>query len=337
MTTASAVTCEACQSVIGRDDLFCEACGSDVPGGIGSPRTGSGTSCAVCGAALGEMRPEYCLGCGTRQPSARDHLEADLHCVAAASDRGRRHSRNEDAFAISVAPDGRILAVVCDGVSTTARPDEASRAAADAGLAALLGAPGASSGADLEAAYLAARHAVRAIPEEAEELRTGAPSCTFLAAVVNGGGVRVASMGDSRAFWLPQAGEPLILTADDSWAAEQILAGAMTTEAAQGDPRSHSITRWLGRDAEPCWRPHDVAFSPQSPGRLVLCTDGLWNYADSATRLASIMPPGSPCSAARSLVAWANAQGGQDNVTVVVLDVGPPDDVGHAQQKGPAR
>ena len=326
-----------CQSEIGPDDRFCEGCGHAAPAtGIGA-RHGGGPSCAACGVAFGEVRPEYCRGCGTKQPAVRDHLEADLHGVAAASDRGRHHHRNEDAFAISVAPDGRILAVVCDGVSSTARPDQASKAAADAGLAALLRAPDAGAGRDLEAAYLAACDAVRLLPEDADEVGTGAPSCTFLAAVVTGGDVRVASMGDSRAFWLPHAGDPEVLTADDSWAAEQILAGAMTADAARGDPRSHSITRWLGRDADPCWRPHDVALSPPGPGRLVLCTDGLWNYADSATRLASVMPRGSTGSVARSLVAWANAQGGQDNVTVVVLDVGPPDDVGHAQQKGPAR
>ena len=72
-------------------------------------------------------------------------------------------------------------------------------------------------------------------------------------------------------------------------------------------------------------------------GRLVLCTDGLWNYAESAKDVASITPDGAPASVARSLVEWANAQGGQDNVTVVVIDVGSSVGDDHAQQKGPAR
>lgn len=124
---------------------------------------------------------------------------------------------------------------------------------------------------------------------------------------------------------------------DDSWAAEQVRVGAMTADAAHRDPRSHSITRWLGRDAEPEWQPHGVAFRATGRGRLVLCSDGLWNYAHSAADLAAVMPEGDAPSVARALVEWANAQGGQDNVTVVILDVGIPVDPGHAQQRGPAR
>lgn len=343
MTTASVLSCTTCQGLLGPDDHFCEACGEDtlrrgLPASglrVGND-DGGGAGCAACEGVFGGTRPEYCLGCGTRQPAGRDHVEAHLPGLAAVSDRGRRHRRNEDAFAIARAPDGRILAVVCDGVSTTARPDEASRAAADAALAAMLAPAGPNGDGDLDTAYLAARLAVHQIPREAEE-RTGAPSCTFLAAAVNGGNVRVASMGDSRAFWIPEAGEPQILTVDDSWAAEQVREKSMTAEAARRDARSHSITRWLGGDAEPEWRPHRVGFRAAGRGRLVLCSDGLWNYADGAADLASVLPAGDALTVAGALVEWANAQGGHDNVTVVILDVGHPVDGGHAQQRGPAR
>ena len=337
--TASVLSCVACQSLLGPDDHFCEACGEDtLRRGLPATPIGpdSGSRCAACGGEVGGTRPEHCLGCGTRQPAAGDHLEVELPNLAAVSDRGRRHHRNEDAFAVAQAPNGRILAVVCDGVSTTARPDEASRAAADAALTALVASAGLDGERALDAAYLAARLAVHQIPWEAEE-GTGAPSCTFLAAAVTGCDVRVASMGDSRAFWMPEAGGPQVLTVDDSWAALQVREAAMTADAARQDPRSHSITRWLGRDAEPEWRPHAVGFRAPARGRLVLCSDGLWNYADGAADLASVMPEGDAPAVARALVEWANAQGGQDNVTVVILDVGSPVDGGHAQQRGPAR
>lgn len=204
MTTASVLSCVACQSLLGPDDHFCEACGEDTPHRGLPARLGSwadgGPGCTACGGALGGTRPEYCFGCGTRQPAAGDHLEVELPGLAAVSDLGRRHRRNEDAFAVAQATDGRVLAVVCDGVSTTARPDEASRAAADAALAALVGAAGLDGeGGDLDAAYLAARLAVHQIPWEAEE-RTGAPSCTFLAAAVTAatsGSPRWATRGRS--------------------------------------------------------------------------------------------------------------------------------------------
>lgn len=325
------MACPACQSPVAPQDRFCEACGCGI-----SPvgQEAGGTGCTACGERTRGDQPEYCLSCGTKAPAVEDHLEADAGIVAAVSDRGRRHLRNEDAFAIAVAEGGRILAVVCDGVSTTARPERASRAAADAALGALVGA-GATSH-DLDGAYRAARRAVHQIPWVPEEERAGAPSCTFLAASVTGNEVRVASMGDCRAFWVPEVGEPTTLTQDDSWAAEEILAGRMTAEYLGRDPRSHAITRWLGRDAEPDWTPHLVSFSPAAAGRIVLCSDGLWNYADSADAIASVTPAGAPAPVARSLVDWANARGGQDNVTVVVLDVGPSDRT-DTRQRGPAR
>jgi len=303
MTAAHATRCVACRSVSWPGDTFCEECGHHIP---------------------------------ADEAGARHDLELGSRAVGAASDLGRRHARNEDAFATAVAPDGRVLAVVCDGVSTTATPERASRAAADAAVAAFLAAPDQESRVALEASYLAARCAVRQVPWMPEEEWAGAPSCTFLAAVVNGRDVCVGSMGDSRAFWLPEVGEPRQLTEDDSWAQEQVQAGAMTAEDAHADPHGHAITRWLGRDAAPEWMPRVVSGDHASRGRLVLCTDGLWHYAKSAADLALVMPEGDPASAALHLVEWANAQGGQDNVTVVVIDVGTAD-ADRTEQKGPER
>lgn len=74
-----------------------------------------------------------------RQDGGRGHVETDLGVVGAAvSDAGLRRRRNEDAFAIVALPPGA-AAVVCDGVATAPGSDEASRRAADAGLAVLTG------------------------------------------------------------------------------------------------------------------------------------------------------------------------------------------------------
>ncbi|NEA06025.1 serine/threonine-protein phosphatase, partial [Streptomyces sp. SID10116] len=63
--------------------------------------------CVAC--RSGRVDPDgYCENCGHAQPRERDHMEQELDTVAAVSDRGLRHHRNEDAFAISTAalPDG---------------------------------------------------------------------------------------------------------------------------------------------------------------------------------------------------------------------------------------
>src|SRR6201986_120010 len=76
-------------------------------------------------------------------PSSRDHAEVDLGPAAGVSDRGLRHHRNEDAMALAAeqAPDGpAVVAVVCDGVSSSARPDEPSQVATQAALPVLVAA-----------------------------------------------------------------------------------------------------------------------------------------------------------------------------------------------------
>ena len=97
--------------------------------------------CVACRA--GHVDPDgYCENCGHAQPRERDHMEQELGSVAAVSDRGLRHHRNEDSFAVSTTalPDGSpaVVAIVCDGVSSASRPDEASAAAAIAANESLL-------------------------------------------------------------------------------------------------------------------------------------------------------------------------------------------------------
>src|ERR1700729_2459309 len=96
---------------------------------------------------------------------SHDHQELDLGLMAGVTDRGLRHRQNEDAMELAVVPvaNGPILvAVVCDGVSTSVRPAEASLAAAQAAAEVLRTA--AQDGADLtEASSAAVRSAGAAV------------------------------------------------------------------------------------------------------------------------------------------------------------------------------
>ena len=100
----------------------------------------------------------------------------------------------------------------------------------------------------------------------------------------------------------------------------------MTALAAQTDRRAHEITRWLGEDT-PDGPPAIVTFVPERPGRLAVCSDGLWNYAPTANAVAQLMrapeSTGTPLTIARALVDHALAAGGHDNITVAVIDVTP--------------
>jgi serine/threonine protein phosphatase PrpC len=258
------------------------------------------------------------------EPEGTDRVETDLGVVAGVTDRGRVHERNEDAMALGRLPDGPVAAVVCDGVSTSLTPQQASRAAADAALDVLL----TGTAAPLErinGAVLAAASAVAALGRAGD---LHAPSCTLVCALAGPAEITVGWIGDSRAYWLapPDAADPArLVTADHSWAAQVVAAGVLDEAAAMRDPRAHAITRWLGAGGTA--EAEAATLRPTAPGALLLCTDGLWNYLPDAARLAAVALPelarGGPIAAAQALTALALDAGGRDNITAVVVTVHP--------------
>ncbi len=134
-----------------------------------------------------------------------------------------------------------------------------------------------------------------------------------------------AGIGDSRVYLLPDAGGGQILTVDDSMAQVLIMGGTPRAEA-EASKQAHSITKWLGKDS-PDVKPRVGRVEVTGPGWLLACSDGLWNYASEPDALrAQIAAAGSddPHAIATHLVAFANASGGQDNITVALARVGDP-------------
>ena len=263
----------------------------------------------ACGGAVGD--DGYCAVCGIKQPDPHDHEELDLGWVAGVTDRGLHHAQNEDAMFLSAPRPGMAVTVVCDGVSSSSNAQAAATAAVGAAGPVLLDEAGTDAVAALSDAAGAAQRAVLGVPP----LAGGeSPSCTF---------VTVGWLGDSRAYWLGADGNRR-LTTDDSWAAAQVEAGALTEEAAEADVQSHGITRWLGADASDT-EPHIAHVALAGPGLVLVCSDGLWNYASAADQLASLVDGLAPIVAidvARRLTDFARDAGGHDNITVVVLAIG---------------
>ncbi len=303
------------------------------------------TVCVACRAGRVD-HDGYCENCGHAQPRERDHMEQESGPVAAVSDRGLRHHRNEDAFGIgrTALPDGSgaLVAIVCDGVSSATRPDDASLAASRAASESLLAALplGTHPQQAMHDAIVAASNAVNALAQEPATAREhqphqNAPACTLVGAVVTAGLLVVGWVGDSRVYWVPvdRSAPPARLTEDDSWAAQMVAAGLMNEAEAYADERAHAITGWLGADAYEL-EPHTASFKPDRPGVVVVCTDGLWNYAEAAEEMAGVLPPDAavrPLHGARVLVGHALDGGGHDNVTVAVLPFpAPPQGAGSA-------
>ncbi len=304
-THADVVPCRACESPVFDDELYCEACGTRVAGEPVQQRVGA-----------------------FRQPGERQ--ERDLGVMAAITDRGYRRQRNEDMLAIAAA-DNRFVAVVCDGVASTANPDQAARAAADAALAVLQPLLYVAQWPDpakledlLGEAFAEAQGAVMLVPDDEPDGNDLAPSTTMVAAVGTPETIVVGNVGDSRAYWLSSViGNSRALTVDDSWAQERIAEGT-DPDVAHADPDAHTITRWIGGDSESVV-PTVATLEVVEPGLLLVCTDGLWNYFKDAGELAGLIPPSpsTPIEIARQLTDAALGAGGQDNITVAVVPLEP--------------
>jgi serine/threonine protein phosphatase PrpC len=323
MNTEIGLSCPSCGTPQHPGDRFCEQCGARLDEDQRErPR------CRACGApadAIGE--DGYCSVCGVRERPGDTRIELDLVIAAAVSDQGRMHARNEDSFHLEVSDERHVAVVVCDGISSASAGNIAARDAAHAAGALLARAIG-DPGRDPETALLDAIHAANEAVVQVEwttRVERVDPSCTLVSALCRGPEVVIAWVGDSRAYWFDPM-QSIQLTVDDSFAEEGIAKGLLTPEQAAKSPFLHSITHWVGPDS-PERPPRVVTLRPERPGRLVLCTDGLWNYApgaDELARLVDALPPGAaPAAVARSLVDIANERGGHDNITVAVVDIDP--------------
>lgn len=295
-----------------------------------SPATAPSRTCTECG---GEVDAEgWCTSCGAKAPSERDHYRSSPSSwVGGVCDRGVRHHRNEDAMALQseIELGSRAVLVVCDGVSSAPNSDIASTAAVVAARQVLvdhrpagLGTPDSTARALEQVMVDASLAANAAVTSQGVDADGNPPSCTFAAAVVDGPLIVHGVVGDSRIYWFPDEDGPVQLGEDDSMAAFRMAAG-VERSTAENSPGAHAITRWLGSDT-PDARARTGVLAVTAPGWLLVCSDGLWNYASEPTdlqaqlRAALEATGGSPTDTALALVRWANAQGGRDNVTAAL-------------------
>ena len=244
------------------------------------------------------------------------------------TDVGRKREANEDCFA--AVPEDRLF-VVADGMGGHAAGEVASRLAVSA-IADFI----ASTRRDAEITWpfeydttmstegnrlkTAIRLANQRILDTiAHKKDLEGMGTTLVGAIVSDSRLCVAHVGDSRAY-LIRDGAITQITSDHSWVNEQVKLGFLTRNDASRHPFRNVVTRALGSKDDVVV---DLAEQELQAGDYVLlCSDGLNTMLDDETIVKTIMDNGQDVEqAARSLVSRANENGGEDNVTVILVKV----------------
>ncbi|MGZ3680088.1 MAG: Stp1/IreP family PP2C-type Ser/Thr phosphatase [Ktedonobacterales bacterium] len=240
--------------------------------------------------------------------------------VAGLTDVGRRRERNQDNVTHYVPTDERLLEekgalfVVCDGMGGHA----AGEVAAEFGVNTIRDAYYSSPEPDIirrfAHAVKQANQAIFGYAREHPEMTGMGTTCVAL--VVHGGRAYFVNIGDSRAY-LIRDGMMRQVTFDHSWVAEQVRAGVLTEEQARTHAHRNVITRSLG--TQPTVSADLFVETLQDGDRVLLCSDGLHGYVEENAIEHEMAQHQHPEAGARNLVDMANANGGPDNITALVV------------------
>jgi len=240
------------------------------------------------------------------------------------SDPGQKRANNEDAAGALEPKDARQLRrsgrlyIVADGLGGHQMGEQASAQIVETLLKVYYEAPDIPPEKRLrDIIQQVNRNLVAARKDLAAGEKT---ATTVVAAVVRSGALLLASVGDSRAYLL-RDGEMRQITRDHSFVGEMMRAGAITEAEAQQSKYRNRLTRSVG-GGEANLEVDIYPPIPLQPGDLILlCTDGLTQYATTEDLLAAASY-GSAREIVERLVRFANTRGGSDNITASVIKYG---------------
>jgi PPM family protein phosphatase len=297
------------------------------------PIEGTPITCLRCG-TLNRPLAGYCIGCGATL-AVPDEIQAPLLVprAAALSNVGQVRENNEDRVGLW-ARQGVILALVADGMGGAVAGEEASRLVMEAVQADFLGeARGSETLRDLEEDEIsdkmrsAVRRANRAVIQRASEHpEFQGMGTTMTLAFVRSNRVIIAHVGDSRAYlidgkenWINQ------ITDDHSFVEALLASGHITAEQAAVHPMRNVLYRALGQvdDTEADLYSRSLAAGDW----LVMCSDGLTRHVKPAEIADIASRTTNPDEVAQQLIDLANARGGEDNISAIVIVMENAEDI----------
>lgn len=238
--------------------------------------------------------------------------------IVAKTDKGNVRDSNQDAYAVGEFSDEVVWSVVCDGMGGAAGGNIASSLAVKV-ISDKINAcykekmRDASIKNMLDSALTAANIEVYDFAEAQQDLR--GMGTTVVCAIVRDNQAYIAHAGDSRAYIINDKSIKQVTT-DHSVVQALVSSGKITSEEAQHHPDKNIITRAVGVDKSIKIDFEQIDLNDDDI--LLLCTDGLSNYV-SNNEMIELMSDGKHYAFADRLVQKANANGGGDNITVVII------------------
>lgn len=243
----------------------------------------------------------------------------------AKSDIGLKRTQNEDRLCIDSSLG---LYVVCDGMGGHKDGEVASGLAVEVIQKHLLEGrqnTGAPIIGDYDAAFLSQTNRLASAIRLANHTIHRESQCrsdytrmatTVVSALISGQVLSFAHVGDSRLYLIrDQTIQPL--TTDHSLVMEQIRDGVLTEKEAERSTERHIVTRALGVEATVDVEMGELAMI--NGDVLLLCSDGLTRGVPSRDIVRAILDYPDLQTASEALVALANAAGGEDNTTVILV------------------
>ena len=234
--------------------------------------------------------------------------------AAACTDIGRVRRENQDAYGSFPVEKGASLFLVADGMGGHADGREASHVAVEAVRQTFFD----TSGAPADRLRAAFEEANAQIFRKADGRRgTDRMGTTCTALVILDGQVTLAHVGDSRTY-RARDGRIEQLTIDHTVVGEMHRKGMLTDAEAESHPQRHAISRAMGLESRVDVDVHGPMVA-QPGDRYLLCSDGLAPVPTET--LSEIVLTCAPRVACERLVEEANAGGGHDNVTCLIVSI----------------
>ena len=227
------------------------------------------------------------------------------------TDTGKKRRRNEDEYVVEPP-----LFAIADGMGGAQAGELASSLAAGA----VRDDESVSGSGERRVVELIQEANRRVYQRSSQDASASGMGTTMTVALVENGAVVFGHVGDSRAY-LIRGGRLEQLTEDHSLVAELVRSGKLSPEEAETHPQRSVITRALGTD--PDVDVDTFSIPTQASDLFMLCSDGLTSMVEDETILEAAEKHRNDLQAAvKALIRAANKGGGEDNITVVLFEIG---------------